>query len=72
MKYLKIIGNKKLKGKISISGAKNAALPLLASTILAKNKIEIGNLPDVVDINTLLKLLESLVVLIQKMNIQYM
>lgn len=60
MKYLKIIGNKKLKGKISISGAKNAALPLLASTILAKNKIEIGNLPDVVDINTLLKLLEKL------------
>ncbi len=60
MKYLKIIGKKKLNGEISISGAKNAALPLLAATILAKNKIKIGNLPDVVDINTLLKLLEKL------------
>lgn len=60
MKYLKIIGNKKLEGEINISGAKNAALPLLASTILAKNRIKIGNLPDVVDINTLLKLLEKL------------
>lgn len=60
MKYLKIIGKKKLQGEISISGAKNAALPLLASTILAKNDIKIGNLPDVVDINTLLKLLEKL------------
>ncbi|MFV0561919.1 UDP-N-acetylglucosamine 1-carboxyvinyltransferase [Malaciobacter mytili] len=60
MKYLKIFGKKKLNGEISISGAKNATLPLLAATILAKNKIKIGNLPDVVDINTLLKLLEKL------------
>ncbi|RXJ83896.1 UDP-N-acetylglucosamine 1-carboxyvinyltransferase [Arcobacter sp. CECT 8985] len=60
MKYLKITGKTKLQGEIKISGAKNAALPLLASTILAKNDIEIGNLPNVVDINTLLKLLEKL------------
>ncbi|RXJ97615.1 UDP-N-acetylglucosamine 1-carboxyvinyltransferase [Arcobacter sp. CECT 8986] len=60
MKYLKISGKTKLQGEIAISGAKNAALPLLASTILAKNDIKIGNLPDVVDINTLLKLLEKL------------
>lgn len=60
MKYLKITGRKPLDGSITISGAKNAALPLLASTILAKNSVEICNLPDVVDINTLLKLLEML------------
>lgn len=60
MKYLKITGQKPLDGSITISGAKNAALPLLASTILAKNNVEICNLPDVVDINTLLKLLEML------------
>ena len=60
MEYLKIIGKKKLEGTIKISGAKNAALPLLASTILSKNQIEIGNLPNVVDINTLLKLLGKL------------
>jgi UDP-N-acetylglucosamine 1-carboxyvinyltransferase len=58
--YLKVIGKQKLKGSIKISGAKNAALPLLASTILSKNKLNISNLPNVVDINTLLKLLGML------------
>ncbi len=60
MEYLKVIGKKNLKGSVKISGAKNAALPLLASTILSSKKIDISNLPDVVDINTLLKLLEML------------
>jgi UDP-N-acetylglucosamine 1-carboxyvinyltransferase len=58
--YLKVIGQKKLQGNVTISGAKNAALPLLAATILSKNKITIDNLPIVADINTLLKLLEML------------
>ncbi|MGD9554182.1 MAG: UDP-N-acetylglucosamine 1-carboxyvinyltransferase, partial [Arcobacteraceae bacterium] len=39
MKYLKIIGQQPLQGEVKISGAKNAALPLLASTILAKNSV---------------------------------
>lgn len=60
MDYLKVIGKKKLSGSVKISGAKNAALPLLASTILSSNSIKISNLPDVVDINTLLSLLEML------------
>ena len=60
MDYLKVTGRKNLKGSVKISGAKNAALPLLASTILSKNKINISNLPNVVDINTLLKLLGML------------
>ena len=60
MEYLKIEGQKHLEGNIIISGAKNAALPLLASTILSKNEINIGNVPNVVDINTLLKLLGML------------
>jgi len=58
--YLKVIGKKNLNGSVSISGAKNAALPLLAATILSSNKLHISNLPDVVDINTLLQLLEML------------
>ncbi|WP_418186079.1 UDP-N-acetylglucosamine 1-carboxyvinyltransferase [Aliarcobacter vitoriensis] len=60
MEYLKIIGNKKISGEVSISGAKNAALPLIASTILGKNKITINNLPNVADINTFLKLISKL------------
>lgn len=60
MDYLKVIGKKNLEGSVKISGAKNAALPLLASTILSSKKVHISNLPDVVDINTLLQLLEML------------
>ena len=60
MDYLQIQGIKSLNGTIEISGAKNASLPLIAMTILAKNSVSIKNLPDVVDIKTLLKLLTNL------------
>ena len=60
MDYLKIQGNTKLGGTIEISGAKNAALPIIAMTLLAKGDLQITNLPEVVDIKTLLKLLGNL------------
>ena len=60
MNYLRINRVKSLHGKIKISGAKNASLPLIAMTILAKNIVSIKNLPHVADINTLLKLLSNL------------
>ena len=60
MDYLQIVGGNKLHGKVTISGAKNAALPLIASTIIAKNPVKIDNLPSVRDIKTLLKLLDNL------------
>jgi UDP-N-acetylglucosamine 1-carboxyvinyltransferase len=59
MKLL-IIKNSNISGEVSISGAKNAALPLLAMTILAKNEVTISNMPNVADINTMLKLLKLL------------
>ena len=60
MDYFKINGPKKLDGNVAVSGAKNAALPLIAMTILAEAPVSISNLPGVVDIKTLLKLLENL------------
>ncbi|MGD9717643.1 MAG: UDP-N-acetylglucosamine 1-carboxyvinyltransferase [Sulfurimonadaceae bacterium] len=60
MDYLQIKGVKALNGTIKISGAKNASLPLIAMTILAKNQVSIKNLPQVADIKTLLKLLSNL------------
>ena len=39
MKFLKITGKNPIKGEITISGAKNAALPLIACTILSKNQV---------------------------------
>ena len=60
MDYLKTKGVDALNGTIKISGAKNASLPLIAMTILAKNRVKLKNLPHVADINTLLKLLSNL------------
>ena len=60
MDYLKTKSVQSLHGTIKISGAKNASLPLIAMTILAKSAVNIKNLPHVVDIRTLLKLLSNL------------
>ena len=60
MDYLQINGPMKLNGEVRISGAKNAALPLIAMTLLAKNPVKISNMPEVVDIKTLLKLIGNL------------
>ncbi|WP_457561444.1 UDP-N-acetylglucosamine 1-carboxyvinyltransferase [Caminibacter sp.] len=59
-KYLHIYNSPKLKGSVKISGAKNAALPLIASSILSKKEINIKNVPNVADVRTLLRLLEIL------------
>jgi len=59
-KYLNIKHSPNLSGSIKISGAKNAALPLIASTILAKNEVVFTNVPNVADVNTLLKLFKLL------------
>lgn len=60
MDYFKIDGPMALSGSVAISGAKNAALPLIAMALLAKNPVAISNLPEVVDIHTMLKLLRKL------------
>lgn len=60
MNYLRIQGPTKLSGTVTISGAKNAALPLITLTLLGHNPITMSNTPEVADIKTLLKLLGNL------------
>ena len=55
-----INGPCRIKGQINIQGSKNAALPILASTLLFDNAVVIENLPRVKDIDTMLNLLKSL------------
>ena len=55
-----IKGPSRLRGKVNISGSKNSALPILASTLLFDNPVTINNLPNVKDIDTMLSLLKSL------------
>jgi len=60
MEKLEVIGAKKLKGNIKISGSKNAALPILAASILSNKKIILNNFPNLKDTKTMIKLLESI------------
>ena len=55
-----LTGPCKVEGKIDISGSKNAALPILAATLLFDKPVELKNLPNVRDVQTMLALLKSL------------
>ena len=55
-----VYGPCRIKGQVNIQGSKNAALPILASTILFEKPVIIKNLPRVKDIDTMLNLLKSL------------
>jgi len=60
MDKIRIHGGNKLKGSIQIGGAKNAALPLLAASLLSDQTLTLTNLPHLVDITTLANLLGQL------------
>ncbi len=57
MDKLLIEGGRRLYGEVRISGAKNAALPILAATLLSEAPVAIGNIPHLRDITTMLELL---------------
>jgi len=60
MDKLIIEGGARLKGEVTISGAKNAVLPILAATLLTDDACIIKGVPDLRDSNTMLKILKSL------------
>jgi UDP-N-acetylglucosamine 1-carboxyvinyltransferase len=66
MGIFKIEGGIRLKGDITPQGAKNEALQILCAVLLTPEKVTINNIPDIIDINKLIKLLENLGVKIQK------
>jgi UDP-N-acetylglucosamine 1-carboxyvinyltransferase len=60
MDRIRIFGGKPLNGTIAISGAKNAALPLMAASLLTEEALTLSNLPHLVDISTMVQLLAEL------------
>ncbi len=60
MDKLAITGGTMLSGTVAISGAKNAALPILAGTLLATEPVTIGNVPHLRDVTTMLSLLQMM------------
>ncbi len=73
MDKLIITGGKQLSGELRISGAKNAALPILAATLLCEHPVTIGNIPHLHDITTTMQLLGQMgihLTIDEKMNIE--
>ena len=61
MEKFRVIGSKKpLVGEVTISGAKNAALPILFASILAEEPVDVANVPRLRDIDTTMELLKRL------------
>ena len=60
MDKISILGGKTLEGTITISGSKNAALPILVSSILTRETSNLDNVPNLLDITTMKELLISL------------
>ncbi len=73
MDKLIITGGQRLSGEIRIAGAKNAALPIMAATLLSETPVSIGNIPHLQDITTTMELLGRMGVFLvvdEKMNIE--
>src|SRR6056297_401835 len=66
MGTFKIEGGHPLSGEITPQGAKNEALQILCAVLLTQEKVAITNIPDIIDVNKLISLLEDLGVKIQK------
>ncbi|WP_297597869.1 UDP-N-acetylglucosamine 1-carboxyvinyltransferase [uncultured Cetobacterium sp.] len=62
----RIIGGNKIEGELSVEGAKNAALPIFVATLVEKGTYILNNVPNLRDISTLVQLLESLGLEIEK------
>lgn len=60
MDQLRIIGGTPLHGEVTISGAKNAVLPILAATLLTPEAIQIDHVPNLRDVRTFLKVLNAM------------
>lgn len=66
MHSFEVIGGKKLKGEIIPQGAKNEALQIISAVLLTPEKVTIQNIPDILDVNLLIELLEDMRVKVQR------
>lgn len=66
MSSFEITGGKRLKGELIPQGAKNEALQVISAVLLTPEKVTIGNIPDIIDVNKLIDLLRDLGVKVEK------
>lgn len=68
MAYFEVIGGNKLKGEITPQGAKNEALQVISAVLLTEEKVTITNIPDILDVNNLIELLQAMNVQVERPN----
>jgi UDP-N-acetylglucosamine 1-carboxyvinyltransferase len=68
MELLRITGGARLGGTVAISGSKNAALPVMAAALLTDQPVELTNVPDIEDIETMAQMLENLGVEVSRLD----
>ena len=66
MSAFEITGGKKLKGELTPQGAKNEALQILCAVLLTPEEVIIENIPDIIDVNKLINLLQATGVQVNK------
>src|SRR5258708_12094888 len=66
MDKLRITGGRPLEGEVRISGAKNAALPIMCAALLSARPLAIANVPRLMDTSTMIKLLGQLGVEVER------
>ena len=69
MDVFKVSGNGPLKGEVHVGGAKNAALPILAATLLTDEKVVLRNVPDLSDMRFMLGFCDTSVRIPHKLNL---
>jgi UDP-N-acetylglucosamine 1-carboxyvinyltransferase len=55
-----VVGNTRLKGEITPQGAKNEALQIISAVLLTSERVTITNIPDIIDVNLLIELLQEM------------
>jgi len=68
MSSFEVIGGNQLKGSIVPQGAKNEALQILSAVVLTKEPLTISNIPDILDVNLLIELLQEMGVEVNRIN----
>ena len=66
MASFEVTGGRKLKGEIIPQGAKNEALQVISAVLLTKDKVTIKNIPDILDVNNLIELLQDMNVRVER------
>ena len=68
MGSFEVTGGKRLRGEITPQGAKNEALQVISAVLLTDEKVTINNIPDIIDVNLQIELLEDLGVKVERIN----